>query len=239
MKKAADPHISWLPYMARTTNYNKWIFNMYREYVGNSVLDIGAGLGTFVDFIKHGRAITILETSTQAIRKLRTKYKRLKNIEVIKGDLSSPISHLPSLISKKKINTVICLNTLEHVKNDKTMLANIRRCLRPKGKLILYVPALKALFGTLDINLGHVRRYSKSELERMLKRCGFKIIESRYVNFIGLFSWFLYSRILKRKRVKEKRLLFYDKWFILALSKIERLIPPPFGQSLFVVAENK
>jgi len=239
MKKAADPHISWLPYMARTKNYNKWVFNMYKQYVGNSVLDIGAGLGTFVDFIKHGRAITILETSTQAIKKLKKKYRGLKNIEVINGDLSSSISHLPSLLNKKKINTVICLNTLEHVKNDKLMLANIRRCLRPRGKLILYVPALKALFGTLDINLGHVRRYSKSELKRTLKTCGFKIIKSRYVNFIGLFSWFLYSRILKRKRVKEKRLLFYDKWFIPILSKIEGIIAPPVGQSLFIVAETK
>lgn len=234
-EKETDAHASWLPYMAKTENYNRWIFSQYKNYLGNSILDIGAGIGTFAEFIKRKKKITLLEISDDAIKKLKNKFKGLRNIKVIKGDLSKSASIKEML--KRKIDTVICLNTLEHVKNDIAMIRNIRKCLKLKGKLILYVPALKALFGTLDINVGHYRRYQKKEIEAALKKNRFCILKSKYVNSAGVLSWFLYSRILKRDKVKEKRILFYDKIFIPILSTLENIFPPPAGQSLLIIAE--
>lgn len=226
---------SWLPYMAKTKNYNRWVFEQYRDHIGDSILDVGAGLGTFVDYIKNRKKIILLEIEDENVKRLKIKYKGYKNIKAIKGDLSK--QNLVPEIKREKINTVICLNTLEHIKTDKLMIANIRRSILPKGKLILYVPALKALYGTLDKNLGHYRRYQKDELEQLLVRNRFKIIKSRYLNSFGTLSWFLYSRILKRKKVKEKRILAYDRWLVPIISKMESLLNLPFGQSLLIIAE--
>jgi len=223
----------WLPYMARARNYNKWVFDQYKDYVGDSAIDLGSGFGTFVDFIKEKKSISLIEISDEAIDRLKYKYKNHNNIKIIKHDLSKSAP----LQFQSAMDTAICLNVLEHVKDDESMIKNIRQCLEHKGKLILYVPAVKALFGSLDSNLGHYRRYKKAELEQMLGRNGFKIIKSRYMNFLGAFTWFLYSRILKRDKVKEKRILFYDKWFIPLISRIENLINPPIGQSLLIIAE--
>lgn len=234
MKEHKDT--SWLPYMARTDNYNRWIFKQYKDHVGNSIMDIGCGYGTFVNFIKDKKRIFLLETSSKMIGMLKHKFRDYKNIKVIRHDLSKSRPHI---IKGGSISSAICLNVMEHVKNDELMIKNIRQCLRTKGKLILYVPALKVLYGTLDIKLGHYRRYDKRQLENMLKHNGFRIIKSRYMNFLGFFSWFLYSRILKRGKVKEKRIMFYDKWLIPLISKFEDFVNPHFGQSLLVIAEAK
>jgi 2-polyprenyl-3-methyl-5-hydroxy-6-metoxy-1,4-benzoquinol methylase len=228
---------SWLPYMARTKNYNNWIFNQYKKFLGNTIMDVGCGHGTFVDFIKERKKILLTEVSPEAVARLRRKYKKNKNISILKLDLSKDGS--ASKMKKRKADTIVCLNVLEHVREDSALIKNARKVIRPKGKLVLYVPAKKFLFGTLDINLGHFRRYEKRGLETMLAKNGFKVIMSKYVNLIGVLSWFLYSRILKRKKVKAERILFYDRWFVPFLSIAEKIIPIPIGQSLLIIAEAK
>jgi SAM-dependent methyltransferase len=221
--------------MSRTRNYNNWIFQQYSKYVGNSVMDVGCGHGTFVDFIKNKRNVLLIETSQNAISGLKRKYKKMKNISILNADLSSDFAC--SKIKKEKLDTIICLNVLEHIKNDNKTIKNFRRCLSVGGKLILFVPASKLLYGSLDKNLGHYRRYNRPEINKMLEKNGFKILKSKYINLIGFFSWFLYSRILRKKTVKVDRILLYDKLFVPIASMIEKCIQPPFGQSLLVIAE--
>lgn len=220
--------------MAKTKNYNKWVYSQYKDYVGNSVIDIGCGYGTFVDFIKDKKRIILVEVSRGTINRLRNKYKNNKNISIINHDMSKSPLNLA-----EKVDSVICLNVLEHIKDDRATIGNIRRSLKTRGKLILYVPAKKFLYGSLDDNLGHYRRYEKRELEKMLVGNKFRIVKSRFMNSLGLFSWYLYSRVLKSAKVKEERILLYDKLFIPLLSKLENIINPPFGQSLLIIAEAK
>lgn len=220
--------------MAKTNNYNKWIYGQYKDYVGDAVVDIGCGYGTFVDFILDKRRIVLVEVSRSTINRLRNKYKNKKNITIIKHDMSvSPLNLV------EKVDSVICLNVLEHIKDDRAMIGNIRKALKTQGKLILYVPAKKFLYGTLDDNLGHYRRYEKRELEDVLVSNRFRIVKSRFMNCLGLFSWYLYSKILKSAKVKEERILLYDKLFIPLLSRLEDIINPPLGQSLLIIAEAK
>ena len=232
MKKHRD--VSWLPYMAKTKNYIKWIYDQYKDHIGNSVMDIGCGYGTFVDFIKDKKRIILVEVSRDMIDRLKRKYRKNGNIRVVKHDIS-----ISPLKLAHKVDSVVCLNVLEHIKDDRSAIRNIRKNLKKNGKLILYVPAKRFLYGTLDDNLGHYRRYEKGSLEEMLISNKFRIIKSRYMNILGLLSWYLYGRILKSPKVKEKRILLYDKLFIPILSRIEDLINPPSGQSLLIIAEAK
>lgn len=227
--------ISWLPYMTQTTNYNDWIFRLFKDYVGDHVVDIGSGYGTFINYINGHKQVISIEPSTEGYEYMKEAFKDNNNISLINGDFNDK-SVLDGL-SGKDIDTVICLNVLEHIENDKKTISNINKCLKKGGKFILYVPALSIIYGTLDEALGHYRRYDKGTLEELLKSHGFRIIKSRYVNFIGAFSWFLYSRIKKSRIPAEKRILFYDKYIVPVVSVIESFISPPFGQSLLIICE--
>lgn len=221
--------------MSKTINYNNWVFGMYQEFIGNNILDIGSGHGTFIRYIKDKKHITCIEPSSDEFESLKRAFAGLSNISIINGDFNSP--EVLNKVKKTQIDTIICLNVLEHIEDDMNTLKNIHSILNPGGKLILYIPALKALYGTMDEALHHFRRYNKKDLEEMLSAAGFKILKIRYMNFLGIFTWFLYSRILKKKMPSVKRLLFYDKYLVPIISAIERLIEIPFGQSILVVCE--
>jgi SAM-dependent methyltransferase len=229
-------HTSWLPYMTKTTNYNNWVFSMYKDFVGKRVLDIGSGYGTFISFISDREYIAAVEPSEECYKYLKAEFSKNKNIDIFKSDINAP--ELLSKVREKGIDTVICLNVLEHIEDDKKVVRNIRGIMKPGGKFILFVPALKVIYGTLDEALGHYRRYDKKELELMLSEAGFKIVKSRYLNFTGAFSWFLYSRILKAKSPAENRILFYDKFVVPIVSLIENLVRLPFGQSILIIAQS-
>ena len=67
------------------------------------------------------------------------------------------------------------------------------------GRLVLLVPALKALYGTLDQNLNHLRRYDQDELRAKLTSAGFTIDTMRFLNRVAVPGWWLNSRVLKRQ----------------------------------------
>ncbi len=235
MNDTSQASTSWLPYMAQTKNYNNWLFRMFKDFIGHRILDIGSGYGTFINYFKDREQVISVEPSTDGYEYMKRSFKDNRNIYLIKGDFND--EKVLNEVCSKDIDTVICLNVLEHIENDGKTIGNVRKCLKTGGRLILYVPALSFIYGTLDEALGHYRRYDKKGLEEMLKTSGFKIVKSRYVNFIGVFSWFLYSRIKKARIPAEKRILFYDRFVVPFVSLIENMISLPFGQSLLIIGE--
>ena len=110
------------------------------------------------------------------------------------------------------------------------------RVLQPGGHLALLVPAMPALYGSLDENLRHYRRYDKGALATLVARAGFAVESVRYLNRPGVLGWWLNSRVLKR-RVLPKRQLGAFKW-IMPLVKTEEKTEPSFGMSLLVLARK-
>ncbi len=147
------------------------------------------------------------------------------------------ISEEKTLDFDKKFDTIVCVNVLEHIKDDEKALANMFRLLSPKGNLLLFVPALSQLYGALDKQLGHFRRYTKNMLSKKILKAGFQIKKISYSNFFGIFGWYLNSRILKRKRFSILQPLIFDK-FVPLISRTESLLELPIGMSLFLVAEK-
>jgi len=130
----------------------------------------------------------------------------------------------------------VCMNVLEHIEDDRTTLRDFASVLPPGGHLVLLVPALKALYGTLDKHLHHFRRYSAPELRRVVTEAGFEVETIRYLNRLAVFGWWLSSRVLKR-RVMPKAQLKAFKW-IMPLLKLEEASAPRFGLSLLVLARR-
>ena len=135
------------------------------------------------------------------------------------------------------MDTAIFLNFLEHIEDDLGALGNIYKVLIPGGKLLLLTPAFRFLYGTMDKADNHYRRYTKSSLRRKLKVVGFMVTEQCYMNFLGIFAWFINGKVLRRTLATERQYLFYDK-LAPFLKLIEAKIKPPLGLSIVTVAKK-
>jgi hypothetical protein len=105
--------------------------------------------------------------------------------------------------------------------------------------VVLIVPAFPSAMGRFDRAIGHERRYTRASLEAALRAAGLAVEELRYVNPIGLLSWYLGVRALGMTPRDGAALRAYDRVVVPVSRWTERLVRPPFGQSVLAVARTR
>jgi len=216
-------------------NNNKCVFEQIKPYLGNNILEIGSGIGNISKFLAHlNKNIILTDVKGNYLEYLQHRFIGNPNVRIISHDiLSTDLSDILPF----KIDTVVCINVLEHIKEDEKTLENIQKILCNKGRLILIVPAIKFLYGSLDEKVGHFRRYEKDELIKKLEGKNFRIEKIYYHNLIGAIGWFVTGRILGRKIISSLQAKVLDR-FIPLFEKIEKRIKIPFGLSLIAICKK-
>lgn len=209
-----------LEIMSKAGWYNNWLLRQFSNHLNGDILEVGAGIGNFTSKLyKYGK-VTAIDYDPN--------YKNANYGDIEKGNY---------FFGKKSFDTIVCMNVLEHIKDDNQALKNMYDLLNKNGKLILLVPAHPWAFGKMDAELGHFRRYSKNEVTSLLIANHYSLIASHYLNWLGLIGWFVNAKILGRNIIPEKQLGVFD---VIArpFLKIEELIRPPFGLSILVIAKK-
>src|SRR5438093_1109811 len=216
----ADPvGAATLERMAVAPRYNRWMFERLRPWVGRRVLEIGAGIGNMSAFLMDQAGIdrvVLTDTEPFYLRRLRERFAGRPHVSV--AELRLPAVD-PRHVAER-LDTIVCLNVLEHIDDDRASLSALRTLLRPGGRVVLLVPALRALYGTLDRALGHVRRYVPDELSGKLRTAGFGVIHVEYFNLAGVPGWWLAGRVLRRRLIPTGALRWYDA------AELPRLLQP-------------
>lgn len=211
--------------------YNNWLYLLIKEHLKGEILEIGAGIGNFTNLLAKKGEVTAIDVSSEYIKELKNLHGEIAEIGF--GDIEEG----KYFFNNKEFDSAVCLNVLEHIKNDNKALKNIYNLLKPGGRFVLLVPAHSFAYGELDKNLGHERRYTIKGAKKKLKSAGFKIKKARYLNWIGLIGWFINNKILRRGVLPKKQLVLFDR-IARPLLYLEKLINPPFGLSVFVVCEK-
>jgi SAM-dependent methyltransferase len=209
-------------------NYNRWLLARAQPFLGRRVLDAGAGSGTFTDRLADEHEVVALEPEPAFAEALRARYDGRQNVTVVEGDATELDS------TSNCFDSVVCFNLLEHVADHESILARFRSVLVPGGSLLLVVPAHPALFGSMDRTVGHVRRYTRAQVDGVLRNAGFVPAEVRYVNPIGAVGWLVFARFLRRTYVPEGPLRLYDR-FVPLLRLLDR-VRLPVGLSVWARA---
>jgi len=217
--------------MGKLSRYNDWIWQSIAPHVGQRVLEVGAGIGNMTRVMYGRELIVATDVEVPYLHVLRNRFARNPSIRVERLDLNGDDYQA---LRPYAFDTVVCLNVLEHIENDARALQHLYDVLVPRGKLLLFVPADQALYGTIDKQVGHFRRYSREELQRVIESAGFTPEKITYLNRFGRFGWWLNGRVLKRTHMPANQSKVFDA-FVPLLRRLESREPRK-GLSLVAVA---
>jgi SAM-dependent methyltransferase len=215
-----------------TPQYLSWVARVIRGYLGDTVLELGAGIGNITGRLMNRRLRYVAaEKDPLYLHALQNRFLRTPNVSIYSFDPSSP-KDFTSLDGT--FDTVLCLNLLEYADDPAVALHSMASAVSPGGALIALVPQDPGLYGPVDQFLGHKRRFSQSEIQTLLEREGLTIEHFHQINRIGTPAWWFYSAVLGRARINKLILKIFDKtvWF---WRRIDPLLPWK-GLSLIVVA---
>lgn len=232
-REASDPLHATLRRMAALDQYNTFLFDQIRDHVGQRVLEVGAGTGTLTQFLRDRDRTLATDVDSQYLHLLNRRFENYSNVTAALYDLSTDP---PADVAGQKYDTIICLNVLEHIEDDRGALERMYELLEPGGNLVLLVPAHGVLYGEIDQAIGHYRRYERVPLERLLKGVGFATDETFFVNGLSTLGWYVNGRILKRNTVPGMQARVADK--LVPLFRAERKLNLPFGLSVIAIARR-
>lgn len=216
-------------------NYNRWIFDNIRPFIGKNVLEIGCGTGNLAHYLSApGRRITGIDINADFVKTAAARFKGRKDISVMRCDFLKGDKRL----KKSSFDTIVMLNVLEHIKDDICALKKAAALLKPGGTLVNLVPAMGFAYGELDRQLGHFRRYQRDTLLELNNAAELKDEKMFYMNFIGAFAWWFNSALLKRKDFPSGQPVVFDRFFVPVLKVMESAVKPPIGQSLVSVSRK-
>lgn len=220
--------------MAKAEEYNKWMYEVYKPYIGEIILEVGCGTGNITKFLEDAPSVIAIDIREDNINELKRAIGCRENLQAMKMDVMS--SEFMEL-KEKRPDTILCISMLEHVENDMEVLKRFNNVLLQEGSLLLFLPAMNFLYGSLDIELGHFRRYEKKDLLPKIKDSGFRVLKMFYFNLIGVPGWFLNSRILRKKIMPEGQMGIFNR-IVPFLKWIEGMFSPPLGSGIVCIAKK-
>ncbi len=212
-------------------NYRSAVAHEFAPWLRGEVVELGAGVGQMTEAImalaRHGAYLAV-EPDHRFSARLR---ERVPSARVHEGLLAD-------LVGSVNAHTVVGVNVLEHIPDDRAELAVCAKLLRRRrGVLCLLVPAGPELFSPIDGDFGHCRRYTKRELFGKLRDADFEVIRLEYFNMLGYLAWLVNFTWCRSRRFEPAKVRLFDGVLFPLAQRVERLLPEvPFGQSLVAVA---
>jgi glycosyltransferase involved in cell wall biosynthesis/phospholipid N-methyltransferase len=209
--------------MAKTPRFNRWMASVVAPHLGRRVLELGSGIGNLAVHLSRRRAAYFAsDIDDEHIARLRIRFRDRPNFTIGRCHLERAEDFAE--LRASNIDSVVCLNVLEHVPDDRQALRNIHSVLQPGGTAVILVPEGQSVYGTLDEVLGHCRRYSEEELRARIEEAGFRLERMLRFNRVTRPGWYVNGRLLKRRSFSAFQLAVFDR-LVWLWRRIDRFLP--------------
>ena len=219
--------------LSAAPNYYRFITRRFAPFVGARCVEVGAGIGTFAEHLlreSSPRELVLVEPADNNFPQLRQRFGGREGVRAVHGYLEDYVGKITGM------DSLVAVNVLEHTPDDVSFLRAAHQVLRPGGSALVFVPAVQGVYGSLDDEFEHFRRYSKPMLRRAFTEAGFSNVRLRHVNSLGLVACFMAGRVFKWRTIHASRVQFYDRWVVPWLMRAESIVEPPIGQSILAIA---
>lgn len=233
----AESHIDFYRrWHEQSKPYIRWQLEQFEPYIGRRVADVGCGLGNFAGLLLDKDRYVGLDLDTELLAELAHRYGQSPGVRTLWMGADNPA--MVQALRDHDVDTIICANVIEHIENDRQVVANMIAALPPGGHLCLLVPALPVLFGTLDTLDGHFRRYTRGSLLATCEGQSATLVRAYYFNWIGILGWFLKGRVLKQSAHTNSNYAVMNA-VLPVVRGMERLVSPPLGMSVIAILRKE
>jgi glycosyltransferase involved in cell wall biosynthesis len=205
--------------MRRARGLNKWILEQFCPYVGQRVLEAGCGIGNFTELLLDRERLICLDNDPLYVEMLNWRLGHLENVRTLQFDLADIQGY--EHLRPERIDTIVCLNVLEHIGPDDAVLRAYYDLLQPGGHAIILVPAHPSLYGPCDAALGHERRYTSVELHTKMQKAGFEVVSLEEFNRMGVPGWWV-NKKLGRRDLNPRQMRAFE-WLLPIAKTVEAL----------------
>lgn len=216
-----------LDLFAKAVNWKRYWTSLVKPFIHGDVLEVGAGLGVNTPFLdpQKAQSWTCLEPDPALAGRLRDSIQLEHEVIVGTSQSLEPIS---------RFDTLLYIDVLEHIADDRGELISASKLLRPGGSLIVLSPAHQWLFSPFDHSIGHIRRYDR----RSLSRCGppgFTTEKLIYLDSCGLLASAGNRLVLKESMPTPSQIQFWDGALVPCSTILDRITGFAFGKSILGV----
>ncbi len=177
----------------------RWRFSTIEPFLGRIVLDAGAGVGTYSSLlVESGRHVAVVEPSVDCLEVLHHRFDGDERAVIMDCSIEDPL--IAARAKELGVDSLICMNVLEHIEDESQALANLAAALPPDGRAVFLVPAHPWLYTPFDAAIGHFRRYRRRELQHKLSAAGLEPVRIFYFNAFGIPAWWLAAHTVLRGR---------------------------------------
>ncbi|MBO0870902.1 MAG: class I SAM-dependent methyltransferase [Micromonosporaceae bacterium] len=217
--------------LATAVNHRRWFVELAVPYLGDDPIEVGSGLGDYaIEWAPHFGRFTATEADPERLVKLKERLQGVPSVTV--RELLLPCEEVGTF------SGAVSYNVLEHIVDHVGALRSMAKLLRPGGAVVLIVPAFQFAMSPADIATGHVRRYTKKSMRAALTEAGLEIEKVQYVNALGLLGYYMATSVFRLMPKEGAMVKLYDRFVLPVTKAAERVVRPPFGQSVFVVART-
>jgi hypothetical protein len=192
-----------LEHFAAATNWKNYWARKIAPYVGERVLDVGAGIGADPALAEKMRA-----SDLPAACEIR-------------------VGAISAVSEEDRFDSILYIDVLEHIEDDRSELARAAGHLSHGGHLIVLAPAHQALFTPFDQAIGHFRRYDRRSLAAVAPP-ELQCIKLFYLDSVGMLASLGNKLLLKSSTPSASQIWLWDKIMVPA----SRLLDPLTGRRL-------
>ena len=215
--------------------YHEWLLHRIAGSITGRTLEVGAGIGTLSAKVESlCTELVLVEPAVDLCRHLEERFADVPNVKTCMGTLEQAVADHQEEF-EPGFDTIVSFNVLEHIEDDVGTLRTAATLLRPGARVVVFVPSLPWLYGTIDAEVHHYRRYTKKTLTEAVRSAGLALHRIEYFDFLGILPWFISSRVLRRTP-SGSGLRSYDRFVVPVCRAFDRLVGPPLGKSLIAVA---
>jgi 2-polyprenyl-3-methyl-5-hydroxy-6-metoxy-1,4-benzoquinol methylase len=229
----AQPYIgSELEIFQHATRWKAYFARTLRPFIVGDVLEVGAGLGGTSRFLCDGRqrSWTCLEPDRTLLGQLEASLSA-DPLPSPGRALSGTIATLPA---EDRFDTILYVDVLEHIEDDRSELERSAARLRPGGHVIVLAPAHQSLYSAFDKAIGHFRRYDKASLLAAAPPA-LQPVGSYYLDAVGMAASLANRLLLQASMPTHGQIRFWDRVLVPVSRVIDPLLAHTVGKSVVAI----
>lgn len=221
-----------LKLFGKADNWKKYVSATINKYIRGDVAEIGAGTGNFSMFLYSDQV-----TSWTYVEPDKNFREILQHKIASKQLHAGPVQETLSATSSTLYNSILYMDVLEHIQNDRDEITMMIENLKPGGHIVILAPAYQYLYSEFDKEIGHFRRYTKKQLSNLFNQPD-NIVYCEYIDTAGFITSLANRFLLRQKYPTQQQISIWNTLLVPLSVLTDKILLHSFGRSLILVWRN-